>query len=75
MPNKQKAPIVKMGKPYTPRSGTLQDNQQSWDSIQAYLKRRKGRCTLPELQEHLKTERNHANFVRYCVRKGWLVVN
>lgn len=61
------------GAKYSPRSTTLQGNAASWQVAQAYLQANGGRATLQALQAHLAQQRNHANFAKYAIRRGWLV--
>ncbi len=67
------APAYVVGKVYNPRQTTLQGNAASWAATQAFLASNGGQATLAQLQQHLAAQRNHANFVKYALRRGWLV--
>lgn len=64
---------VAPGKQYSPRATTLQGNAASWQAVTQYLQANKGTATLQALQAHLAQARNHANFAKYAIRRGWLV--
>jgi len=60
------------GKVYNVRNGTAQDNARSWEAIQAVLKTKGGSATRADLVAAV-TPFNHAPFVGYLVRRGYLV--
>jgi hypothetical protein len=65
--------IYKAGKPYNVRPGTAQDNARSWDALQKVLTEKGGQATRADLVAAV-TPFNHAPFVGYAIRRGWLTV-
>jgi len=63
--------VYKAGKAYNVRTGTAQDNARSWQAIQAVLQANGGQATAAALTAAV-TQYNHAPFVRYAIRRGWL---
>ncbi len=63
--------MYKAGKPYNVRPGTAQDNARSWAAIQAVLANKGGSATRADLTAAV-TDFNHAPFVGYAIRRGWL---
>lgn len=66
------AVVYKAGKPYNVRIGTAQDNARTWDAVQKCLTEKGGQCTRAELVAAVQ-QFNHAPFVAYAIRRGWLV--
>ena len=64
------ADFLTLGKSYRPAANTLNDTQTTWESVQALLST--GAVTRGELTNHLKEKHNHADFVGYAIRRGWL---
>ena len=64
----------KKGREYNPRTTTLQGNSRSWGVVQELLRSKRGRVTLEQLEDELQKKCNHANFAKYLVRRGHLVV-
>lgn len=62
----------KVGKPYAPRATTAQGNATTWAAIQAAMAANGGNCTMAQLQQAVAPY-NHAPFIGYCLRRGWLV--
>jgi len=60
--------LTKKGQSYSPRATSVQDNAASWDLVKGAMSKPQ---TMGSLQTLLK-QRNHANFVGYAVRRGWL---
>ena len=65
-----KVTISKTGAKYSPSAASAQNNKDSWDTLKNALKQPQ---TLGSLQATLKAQHNHAPFVGYCIRRGWLV--
>lgn len=65
------AVVYKAGKPYNVRAGTAQDNSRSWAAVQAVLQASGGQATRAEIVAAV-TPYNHAPFVGYAIRRGWL---
>jgi hypothetical protein len=63
--------VYKAGKPYNVRAGTAQDNSRSWQAIQQVLQASGGAATRAALTAAV-TPFNHAPFVGYAIRRGWL---
>ncbi len=63
--------IYKVGKPYNVRPGTQQDNARSWAKVQECLNANNGQATREQLTAAV-TPFNHAPFVAYAIRRGWL---
>ncbi len=63
--------VYAAGKPYNVRPGTAQDNSRSWAAIQAVLQANNGQATRADLVAAV-TPFNHAPFVGYAIRRGWL---
>lgn len=63
--------LYKAGKPYNVRTGTAQDNARSWEALQKVLVEKGGQATRADLVAAV-TEFNHAPFVGYAIRRGWL---
>lgn len=63
--------VYKAGKPYNVRPGTAQDNSRSWAAVQAVLQANGGQATRAEIQAAV-AQFNHAPFVGYAIRRGWL---
>ena len=64
--------VINTKKPYTPNVNTAQNNAASWAVIQGALKGGKP-VTRLALTQLLATQCNHAPFVGYAIRRGWLV--
>lgn len=64
--------VYAAGKAYNVRNGTAQDNARSWEAIQAVLTSKGGQATRADLVEAV-TKFNHAPFVGYAIRRGYLV--
>jgi hypothetical protein len=64
--------LTASGKRYTPASTTAQNNQASWQLIQKTLTTAKKPVSVGQLQKALKAAHNHAPYVNYCIRRGWL---
>jgi hypothetical protein len=67
-----------LGKAYTPRAKTRYGHHTNWAAITQYLKAHKGKATLAQLhnlQPSLppQVQLNHAPYVAYAIRRGWLV--
>lgn len=65
--------VYKAGKPYNVRTGTAQDNARSWEAIQKVLQEKGGQASRADLVAAV-TSYNHAPFVGYAIRRGWLMV-
>lgn len=65
--------VYKAGKPYNVRPGTAQDNARSWEALQKVLTEKGGQATRADLVAAV-TPFNHAPFVGYAIRRGWLTV-
>lgn len=63
--------VYKAGKAYNVRTGTAQDNARSWQALQELLQSKGGQATRAELVAAV-TQFNHAPFVGYAIRRGWL---
>lgn len=63
--------VYKAGKVYNVRPGTAQDNARSWSAIAAKLAESGGTCTRADLVQ-VVSQFNHAPFVGYAIRRGWL---
>ena len=63
--------VVNAKKQYNPSPSTAQNNAQSWATVQGALA--KGPQTRQQLQTLLQTQHNHAPFIGYAIRRGWLV--
>lgn len=64
--------VYKAGKAYNVRAGTAQDNSRSWAAIQAVLQQAGGQASRAAIVAAV-TPFNHAPFVGYAIRRGWLV--
>lgn len=64
--------MYKKGREYNPRTTTQLNNARSWGVVQELLRSKRGRVSLEQLEEHLRTKCNHAQFARYLVRRGHL---
>mgnify|MGYP001567603719 CR=1 FL=1 len=65
------AVVYKAGKPYNVRPGTAQDNSRSWAAVQAVLQANGGQATRGQIVAAVQ-QFNHAPFVGYAIRRGWL---
>lgn len=65
--------VYAVGKAYNVRPGTAQDNARSWAAIQGVLQAKGGQATRADLVAAV-TPFNHAPFVQYAIRRGYLVV-
>lgn len=66
--------ITAKGQRYMPRN-SLQGNALSWQAVTAWQAQQgTPTFTFAKLQAHLTSTRNHGNYVRYCLRQGWLGV-
>ena len=65
----KKVTITKKGETYKPSANSDQANAETWALIQGALAKPQ---TVAELIAVCKAERNHAPFVKYCIRRGWL---
>lgn len=63
--------VYKAGKPYNVRPDTAQDNARTWDALSAKLSASGGQCTRADLVA-VAQQFNHAPFVGYAIRRGWL---
>lgn len=63
--------VYKAGKPYNVRPGTAQDNSRTWAALSAKLAENSGQCTRAELVA-VAQQFNHAPFIGYAIRRGWL---
>lgn len=70
--NAANAVVYKAGKAYNVRNGTAQDNSRSWAAIQSVLATKGGAATRADLVAAV-TNFNHAPFVGYAIRRGYLV--
>lgn len=66
------AVVYKVGKAYNVRPGTAQDNARSWAAVQAVLAEKGGAATRGDIVTAVQ-QFNHAPFVGYAIRRGWLV--
>lgn len=64
--------VYAAGKAYNVRNGTAQDNVRSWQAIQAVLQANGGQATRADITAAV-TPYNHAPFVGYAIRRGYLV--
>ena len=66
--------LTASGKRYTPASTTAQNNKASWQLIQKTLTTATAKkpVSVGQLQKALKVAHNHAPYVNYCIRRGWL---
>jgi hypothetical protein len=65
------APVLySTGKVYNPNPTTAQGNAETWALVAAHLAAN-GPSTLLALQA-VVAPRNHAPFVKYAVKRGWL---
>jgi len=67
-----KVTTTKLGDKYKPSANSAQGNAASWETITSLLA--KGPQTVGGLQKALKENHNHAPFVGYCLRRGWLAI-
>lgn len=65
--------IVNPKKPYNPSANTAQGNATTWATIQKALK--KGPQTRKQLTTLVTAQHNHAPFIGYAIRRGWLIVS
>jgi hypothetical protein len=63
--------VYKAGKPYNVRGGTAQDNSRSWAAVQSVLQANGGQATRGQIVAAVQ-QFNHAPFVGYAIRRGWL---
>jgi len=61
--------LTKLGNNYKPAKNTAQGNAATWATIQAALAKKQTVATLTKL---VTTKHNHAPFVGYALRRGWL---
>jgi hypothetical protein len=70
--NAANAVVYKAGKAYNVRNGTAQDNARSWEALQKVLNEKGGAATRADLVAAV-TPFNHAPFIGYAIRRGYLV--
>ena len=63
--------VSKTGAAYKGSASSAQNNNASWATVQAHFAANKV-VTFGALQQLLKQQHNHQNFVGYAVRRGWL---
>jgi len=63
--------LTKLGNNYKPAKNTAQGNATSWATVQKALAKKQ---TVGSLTAIVKKAHNHAPFVGYAVRRGWLAV-
>lgn len=61
-----------IGKPYSPRKGTAQNNMRSWALVQQALVGQPNGLTLAQLNKAVAVH-NHAPFIKYLIARGWLI--
>ena len=66
---KTKVSLSKAGANYKPRENSVQGNAATWETVQ---KLAATPIMIKDLQAQLKEKHNHANFVNYAIRRGWL---
>ena len=64
-----KVSLSKTGHNYKPRATSVQGNAATWATVKALAAKP---ITIKDLQAQLKEKHNHANFVNYAIRRGWL---
>ncbi len=64
-----KITVTKAGLAYNPKANSAQGNAATWATIQTALKKPQ---TVASLTATVKAQHNHAPFVGYCIRRGWL---
>ena len=64
-----KISITKIGAAYKPKASSAQGNAATWSSIQSALAKPQ---TVGSLVNIVREKHNHAPFVGYCIRRGWL---
>lgn len=67
-----KVVVTKAGQKYSPSANTAQGNGATWETITAALAQ--GPQSVAALQKLAKDSHNHAPFVGYCIRRGWLAI-
>lgn len=67
-----KVAVTKAGEKYKPSASTAQSNGTTWATITDALA--KGPQSVGALQKLCKEKHNHAPYVGYCIRRGWLQV-
>lgn len=72
--NTAKITVSKAGLNYKPKATTAQGNATTWATIQTHLKGNKA-CTVGQLTALVAKQHNHAPFVGYAIRRGWLKVS
>ena len=70
--SKAKVVTTKAGDKYNPSAKSAQANAVTWDTVTKALA--SGPQTVGSLQTLAKEKHNHAPFVGYCIRRGWLAV-
>jgi len=63
--------VTKSGAKYNPSDKTAQGNGATWSTIKSALAKPQ---TVKQLQAVCKEQHNHAPFVGYCIRRGWLEI-
>ena len=66
-----KVSVSKLGKAYKPAKNTAQGNGATWETINKLLAKPQ---TVATLTAAIKEQHNHAPFVGYAIRRGWLQV-
>jgi hypothetical protein len=71
--NPQLAQLLTVGKAYNVRPNTAANNAATWQLLVSTLQANGGQATFAQLQAVAQAQRNHASFVGYVVRRGYLV--
>lgn len=71
--NPQLAQLLVVGKAYNVRPNTAANNAATWQLLVSTLQANGGTATFAALQQVAQAQRNHASFVGYVVRRGYLV--